>query len=115
MEHLAGLIVATAILATLVAIGWYVVMKLRRGLTDKGPDAREMFLRYNQMYENGEITREEFVAIRSIFTGSWMSESRVEKTSSSDLGTASDAQLEQLLRAELGKLSRSAGRRNSRD
>ena len=79
MERLTGLIEGMTILSILIAVAWYIILKLRKPASLRGPSPRELLTRYTEMYESGEISREEFVAIRSIFTA------ELSETSTRDL------------------------------
>lgn len=61
----AQVVVWLAVLAALVALGVYVVGKVRAGFADKGPRASEMLTSFRELYSRGELSDEEFRNIKT--------------------------------------------------
>ncbi len=104
MEHLPGLILGFTALAIFVAVAWYIVCKIRSaGASTSTPSAQEMLLRFTKMYDDGELSKEEFRAIRTLFAASLKAQPTSSASSSdqrSDEEKARESRLEELLRSE---------------
>lgn len=101
MDHLPGLILAFTGLAIFAAVAWYIIGKIRRsGRGSTSLSSEELLAQFTQMYDDGELSKEEFRAIK-LFLVSNISTSvdlaKEEKTTEAD---DRDARLQELLRAE---------------
>ena len=69
MERIPGLILAFTMLAILIAVAVYIIMKIRdAGKNTKTTGAQERLSLFGRLYDEGELTKEEFRAIRSSLT-----------------------------------------------
>lgn len=68
------LIVAVAVLAAMVAIGVYVVGKLRNQAVQKEPLASELLTKFREMHSRGVLSDEEFRTIKTTLTERLQSE-----------------------------------------
>ena len=62
------LIICAAILAILVAVGSYVVGKVRKGAVQKEPPASELLTKFREMHSRGQLSDEEFRTIKTTLT-----------------------------------------------
>ena len=72
--NLRQLIVAVAVLAALVAIGVYVVGKIRNQAVQKEPPASELLTKFREMHSQGVLSDEEFRTIKTTLTERLQSE-----------------------------------------
>lgn len=101
MDHLPGLILAFTGLAIFAAVAWYIIGKIRRSARGSASlSSEELLAQFTQMYDDGELSKEEFRAIK-LFLVSNISSSvdlaKEEKTADVD---DREARLQELLRAE---------------
>ncbi|MCF0234797.1 MAG: hypothetical protein HUK22_07465 [Thermoguttaceae bacterium] len=104
MDHIEGLIVGITILAILVAVAVYVILKLRAGMRANVPaeSAQEMLTKFNDLRDRGVITPEEYKAIRRNFTAQIVGSTPSFDPAMDDEEAAERAaQLERLLRGEM--------------
>ncbi len=109
------MILALTILGVIVAIAAYVLSKLRAGRKDDELDPSRMMSQYSDLYRNGEISLEEYNAIKQRLAATLAAqlEARAEQEAAKNergkgklgagAGTAAfdrSAELERLLRAE---------------
>ena len=99
LDHVVSLILGLTILAVLAAVAWYILSKLRNARGGDAPNAQELLERFGKLYEDGEISREEYRAIRTIFADSLLESSRATSKESDDAKERNE-QLETLLRSE---------------
>ena len=99
MDHLPGLILAFTGLAIFAAIAWYILGKIRRaGRGEKGMSSEELLAQFTQMYDEGELSKAEFRAIKRFLVANIsVNLDKEEKISDDD---DRDAKLQELLRAE---------------
>lgn len=101
MDHLPGLILAFTGLAIFVAVSWYVIGKIRQaGNKTKTPSAEELLARFGRMYDEGELSREEYRAIKMTFASTLSASRETPIEDKSDEDRARDARLQELLRSE---------------
>ncbi|HEV7226374.1 MAG TPA: hypothetical protein VGN42_26945 [Pirellulales bacterium] len=62
----ARLVILAAAVAALVAVGIYVVAKVRRSFTESGPDARELITNFRELHSQGELSDEEYRTIKAM-------------------------------------------------
>jgi hypothetical protein len=62
------LVIYAAILAVLVAVGSYVVGKVRKGAVQKEPPASELLTKFREMHSRGVLSDEEFRTIKTALT-----------------------------------------------
>jgi hypothetical protein len=62
------LIVYAAVLAILVAVGVYVVVKVRKDPVQKEPPASELMTKFREMHSRGVLSDEEFRTIKTTLT-----------------------------------------------
>jgi hypothetical protein len=72
--NLRQLIIAVAVLAALVAIGVYVVSKLRNQAVQKEPPASELLTKFRELHSRGVLSDEEFRTIKTTLTERLQSE-----------------------------------------
>ena len=66
MDRLPGLILCFTGLAIFGAVAWYILGKIRHGgKTEASITANEQLSLFGSMYEQGELTKEEYRAIKS--------------------------------------------------
>lgn len=100
MEHLPGLILAFTGLGIFVAVSWYIIGKIRNmGGKDKAPSSQELLARFSRMYDEGELSKEEYRAIKLTFAASFHELER-EADRQSDEDRTKAARLQELLRSE---------------
>lgn len=103
MEHLPGLILGLTALAIFFVVAFYITRKLKEaGNMSPSPSAKEMLARFSKMYDDGELSKEEFRAIRSLFTDAIMSQPTGSASSNepADAEKEREARLKELLRSE---------------
>lgn|GEM_PF-4509183 len=104
-ERLPSLILGLVGLGIFVAIAWYILSKIREGEKQEETSPSEMLTRFGELYRSGEITREEYQAIRMRLAASLaaMKTEKDEADSKSKKGAAAldrSAELERLLEGE---------------
>jgi uncharacterized membrane protein len=62
----ARLVILAAAVAVLVAVGIYVVAKVRRSFTESGPDAHELITNFRELHSQGELSDEEYRTIKAM-------------------------------------------------
>jgi hypothetical protein len=67
-DNVQQLIISATALAILVAIGAYVVGKVRKGSAQKEPPASEQLTKFREMHSRGELSDEEFRTIKTTLT-----------------------------------------------
>ena len=101
MDHLPGLILAFTGLAIFAAIAWYILGKIRRSGRDvKTTSSEELLARFTQMYDDGELTREEFRSIKMYLVSNISAFSDAPKEEKNPEESSREARLQELLRAE---------------
>lgn len=103
MDHLPGLILAFTGLAIFAAVSWYVIGKLRQaGARTQAPSAQELLARFGKMYDEGELSKEEYRAIKLTFASTLSAprETSDGDKDASDEERSRDARLQELLRSE---------------
>ena len=63
---LASVIMLVALTASLVAIGIYVIGRVRAGIRSKEPPANEWFTKFKELHAKGELSDEEYRTIKSM-------------------------------------------------
>ena len=63
---LASVIMLVALTASLVAIGIYVIGRVRAGIRSKEPPANEWFTKFKELHAKGELTDEEYRTIKAM-------------------------------------------------
>ena len=106
MTHLIGLIKGATALAIFIAISWYVLARLRRPHVAPQESISGTLRRYEEAYRNGDLSLEEYKAIRATLATA-LKTSMDEETSSAvflEAGTSDSAEkrakLLELLEAE---------------
>jgi hypothetical protein len=101
MDHLPGLILAFTGLAIFAAIAWYILGKIRRsGRGSRALSSEELLAQFSQMYDDGELTKEEFRAIKLFLVSDIATASELSKDEKSPEEDSRDARLQELLRSE---------------
>ena len=74
MDHIVSLILGMSGLGVFIAVAWYILSQLRqrKGATST-PTLQETLEEYGRLYDEGEITREEYRAIRGALAVSFTS------------------------------------------
>lgn len=102
MEHLPGLILGFAGLAILIAVAWYTLGKIRRGgKTEASITANEQLSLFGRIYEQGELTKEEYRAIKSALAETISLEAERIAAAKEDEAASRAAKLEELLNGRL--------------
>ncbi len=101
MDHIIGLIVGMTGLAIFIAVAWYILSQLRsRKGASASPTLQETLEEYGRMYDEGEISREEYRAIRSALAASFTSYVLRSETQEEERMSDREAQLRALLKSE---------------
>jgi len=61
----AQLIVYATGLLMLLAIGYYIVLKVREGFSENGPGASDLMSSFRESYSQGELSEEEYRTIKA--------------------------------------------------
>lgn len=102
MDHLPGLILGFAGLAIFIAVAWYILGKVRRGgKTEASITANEQLSLFGSMYEQGELTKEEYRAIKSALAETISLEAERIAAAKEDEAASRAAKLEELLNGRL--------------
>lgn len=116
-DALPSLILGLTALGIFVAIACYVLSRIRAGQKDDSTSPNEALTRFSDLYEAGEITKEEYEAIRTRLTraiaiqaelraaereknGSGLSSKKKKRSKSGSQAFNREAELERLLKAE---------------
>ena len=62
----ARVITLLALVAALIVIGIYIIARVRRKLSETGPDASELLTNFRELHAKGELSDEEFRTIKSM-------------------------------------------------
>lgn len=68
IEDISGVILLICALAILIAIMFYILKKLRNPPKEAAETKDTILIRFRKMYENGELTKEEFKSIKEILS-----------------------------------------------
>jgi hypothetical protein len=60
------LVVLTAAVAILIAVGIYVVAKVRRSFMESGPPASDLITNFRELHSQGELSDEEYRNIKAM-------------------------------------------------
>jgi len=58
-------IILTAVLAVLIAVGIYVILRVRQSIRETGPTASELITNFREIHAEGKLDDEEFREIKS--------------------------------------------------
>jgi uncharacterized membrane protein len=61
-----SLIVGLAVAAILIAIGYYVISKVRNDANDNTPPSSSLLTNFHELYDQGELSDEEYREIKSV-------------------------------------------------
>ncbi|MGI6401924.1 MAG: hypothetical protein ACOX0A_07430 [Thermoguttaceae bacterium] len=101
MDHLPELILALMALAIFIAVAWYIIGKIRKaGNEIKSPSAQELLARFGQMYDAGELSTEEFRAIKLTFASTFAESSSSSDSDKDTEQARREARLRELLHSE---------------
>ena len=101
MEHLPGLILAFTGLAIFAALAWYILGKIRRSGRDvKTASSEELLAQFTQMYDDGELSKEEFRLIKLYLVSNISAAADLSKEEKTPEEDAREAHLQELLRSE---------------
>lgn len=102
MDRLPGLILGFTGLAIFVAVAWYILGNIRRGgKTEASITANEQLSLFGSMYEQGELTKEEYRAIKAALAETISLESERINAAKEDEAASRAAKLEELLSGRL--------------
>ncbi len=73
LTHWLSLMAALAILGGLVAVGWYVIPKLRAKALQNERDNADWLANFRELRERGELSEAEFRTIRTTLAGQYQS------------------------------------------
>ncbi|REK17283.1 MAG: SHOCT domain-containing protein [Planctomycetota bacterium] len=65
---LASVVMLLAVTAVLVAVGVYVIGKVRAGLRESEPDASQWLTGFRELHDRGELDDEEYRTIKSVLS-----------------------------------------------
>lgn len=65
---LASVVLLFALTGTLIAVGIYVVSKVRAGINEREPDASEYLTEFRELYDRGELDEQEYKTIKATLT-----------------------------------------------
>lgn len=101
MDHIVSLILGMSGLGVFIAVAWYILSQLRqrKGATST-PTLQETLEEYGRLYDEGEITREEYRAIRGALAVSFTSYTSRNEAAEEELLSDREAQLRTLLKGE---------------
>ncbi|HUY90135.1 MAG TPA: hypothetical protein VMV10_15465 [Pirellulales bacterium] len=60
------LLILTAVVAALIAVGIYVVAKVRRSFMQSGPAASDLITNFRELHSQGELSDEEYRNIKAM-------------------------------------------------
>ena len=61
-----SLVLLLALTAALIAIGYYVIDKIRGDVTDNSPPASSLLSNFHELHDQGELSDEEYREIKSV-------------------------------------------------
>ncbi len=61
-------IILFAVLAALIAVGIYVILRVRQSMRETGPTASELISNFREMHAQGKLDDEEFREIKSMLS-----------------------------------------------
>jgi hypothetical protein len=64
----ARLVILFSIVAALVAVGCYVILKFRPGRDDEGPLASKLITDFRELHSRGALSDDEFGAVKSVLS-----------------------------------------------
>lgn len=98
MDRLPDLILCFTGLAIFGAVAWYILGKIRHGgKTEASITANEQLSLFGSMYEQGELTKEEYRAIKSALAETISLEAERLSAAKDDEAASRAAKLEELL------------------
>ena len=62
----ARLVILAALVAVVVAVGIYVVAKVRRTFVESGPSANDLITNFRELHSQGELSDEEYRTIKAM-------------------------------------------------
>ena len=65
---LANLVILVAVVAALVAVGFYVIARVRSGVRSKSPPSSEWMTKFRDLHSQGELSDEEYRTIKAMLS-----------------------------------------------
>lgn len=107
MERVEGLIVGLTVLAIFIAAAIYVLSKIRKSRTQNdAPSAQDMLNQFGELYDSGELTKEEFRAVKRTLAVAITAEIDQKKRAQKDDGDPNETPEEREKRRRLERLLR---------
>ena len=75
----ARLVILAALVAVVVAVGIYVVAKVRRTFVESGPSANDLITNFRELHSQGELSDEEYRTIKTMLGARLQAELKDEK------------------------------------
>lgn len=100
LDSLPSLIMALVALGIFVAIAWYILSKIRSADVNDEFSPKDMLNTFSEMYESGDLSLEEYRAIRNHLAASISNYVTAREKSEEERVSDRDMRLEQLLRGE---------------